>query len=61
MKQTEWFTLKLKACLAGPAPSPLFIQEQRDGMYVGPHTRLAGFNGVAHLKTELLQKVLRKL
>lgn len=48
MKQINWFTLK--AYLAGPAPSPLFIQEYRDGMYVGPHTRLSGFNGVAHLK-----------
>ncbi|MBW8305288.1 MAG: hypothetical protein K0M46_00170 [Thiobacillus sp.] len=52
MKQTEWFTLMVT--LAGRAPSSLFVQEQKDGMYVGPHTRLAGFNGVAHLSSREL-------
>ena len=52
MNQIAWFTLRV--FLDGPAPSPLFIQEHRDGMYVGPHTRLAGFNGVAHLKSRAL-------
>jgi hypothetical protein len=52
MKQTHWFTLK--AYLAGPAPSPLSVQEHRYGMYAGPHMRLAGFNGVDHLKSREL-------
>lgn len=52
MKQTNWFSLAV--ILAGQAPSPLFVQEQKDGMYVSPHTRLAGFHGVAYLKSRAL-------
>lgn len=52
MKQIEWFTLTVT--LSGRAPSPLFVQENRDGMYVSPHTRLAGFHGVAHLNSREL-------
>lgn len=38
------------------APMNLFMQEKQNGLYVGPHVRLCGFSGMAHIETETLAK-----
>jgi hypothetical protein len=32
----------------------LFTQEEKNELYVGPHVRLCGFSGMAHIETESL-------
>ena len=38
------------------APMNLFMQEEKNELYVGPHVRLCGYSGMARIETESLAK-----
>ncbi|PMR68278.1 hypothetical protein CR158_05440 [Halomonas heilongjiangensis] len=44
----------LKPWLPVHAPSPVFEQDEKNELFIGPHVRLAGLPGMAHIDTEQL-------
>jgi hypothetical protein len=54
MRQLTYFCLL--ANLEKSAPTPLFTQEERDGINISPHARIAGYTGSAYIESELLAR-----
>ena len=52
MDRTTYYVLKPR--LSRHAPIALFEQDEKDELFVGPHVRLSGFPGMAHLETREL-------
>lgn len=49
---TTYFTIKLQ--LPQAAPSSLFVQDQKEELFLGPHVRLCSFLGMAHIESAAL-------
>jgi len=52
MNRISYYALKPR--LSGQAPITLFQQDEKNELFVGPHVRLAGFPGMAHIETREL-------
>ncbi|KXK43177.1 hypothetical protein [Nitrosomonas europaea] len=44
----------IKPQLPKAAPISLFAQDQKDELFLGPHVRLCGFSGMAHIESATL-------
>lgn len=52
MRRITYFAIKPQ--LPQPAPISLFAQDDRDELFLGPHVRLCGFIGMAHIESAIL-------
>lgn len=52
MQRITYFAIKPQ--LPREAPNSLFVQDQRDELFLGPHVRLCGQIGMAHIESAIL-------
>lgn len=52
MTLLKFFTLA--PSLERHAPMTLFLQEEKNELFIGPHARLCGLSGMAHIESESL-------
>ncbi|MXS85449.1 hypothetical protein ABO04_05850 [Nitrosomonas sp. HPC101] len=54
-RASRWITYYgIKPQLPQAAPISLFAQDQEDELFLGPHVRLCGFSGMAHIESSTL-------